>query len=699
MYSRDVVVLCQHAESAFKSANYELARNIYSKIIELDPKNIKAIEGEAYCLANLGNHSAAFAHLEKICDWPEVSAQALYFLGSYYLEKKNIKKAILQFNRSLNIAGDYFEALHDLAAAYATQGDIKSAYWNYQKALAFEKKSKDLYLNLGDLAMMLQKFLDARAYYLKAAELDQSCMYAWLGYGVSSAKLGRYEDALMAFERVIQIDPRCSDVWVHQGDIYNLLKRHDLAAKSYQNAKKLFPSTPFIAGKILHQMMLACHWEFYEDLLEEINIGLRNGERVAEPFGFQALSNSESDLKLCAKTYAEFYFNPLGNFALSKKHSKIKVGYICGEFRDQATSILMAGVYESHNKQDFEIYAFDNGLDDGSPLRKRIEKAFDHFIDIKNITDHDAAKMIAEMEIDILINLNGYFGASRQSIFAYKPAPIQVNYLGFPGTLGANYMDYLIADDTVIPPASYQHYCEKIVSLPNCYQSNDSKRKISDKNFKRSDFGLPDNKFIYCCFNNNYKITPDTFNIWMDILKGTENTVLWLLKDNPLAMNNLLIEAEKRGVSKDRIFFAERIKPEEHLERHQLADLFLDTHPYNAHTTASDAIWAGLPILTYPGTTFPGRVTSSLLSALGVPELIADSQNDYLEKAIKFAAIPESLLIIRQKLKLRRGTSNLFNTAEFTRNIEAAFKLMYSRYLEGLPAEHLRVDNPKACVG
>jgi predicted O-linked N-acetylglucosamine transferase (SPINDLY family) len=692
MSHSEIAALFLLADKYFAAGQYGAARDVYAEAAKKMPANARAIEGMAYCAANLGDHETAFILLKQASDKPEVSAQALYFLGSYYLERQCYDKAIASLNQSMQIAGEYFEGLHDLAAAYASCGDVSSAFTTYKKALTYNNHSPDIHLNLGDLAMNLQWVEDAKQYYLKALTLDQNSAYAWGGYGAALAKLGQYEEALLALNKAVEHNPGLLDVWMHRGDIFNLLKRHDLALESYQKAEKIFPEMPFILGKILHQKMLVCDWNDYEILLSKIQSGIALGKMVAEPFGFQAISESEQELNICAKLFADFYFEKKNSIAVQSQNKKIKIGYVCGEFRNQATSILMTGVYESHNKDDFEIYAFDNGLNDRSPLRGRMEAAFDHMIDIRGMSDQEAAQKIADLKIDILVNLNGYFGASRQAIFAYRPAPIQVNYLGFPGTLGAKYMDYLIADDRVIPPASYQYYCEKIVSLPNCYQANDNKRVISEKQFTRADFGLPQDAFVYCCFNNNYKITPQIFKIWMDVLINTSKTVLWLLKDSELAATNILDQAERHGVSRDRIYFAERCEPSEHLARHQLADLFLDTFPYNAHTTASDALWSGLPILTYVGNTFPGRVTSSLLLGLGVMELIADSQEGYREMAISFANNPLDLLHIRKKIQSKRFTCALFNTEQFTKKLENAFRLMHSRSNANLPPEHCKIQ-------
>jgi len=428
--------------------------------------------------------------------------------------------------------------------------------------------------------------------------------------------------------------------------------------------------------------MLLCDWHDLDQLYSQIEQGLHAGQKVADPFGFQGISTSEADLQACAQLMAEDHYpslNPITANSITYNNPKIRLGYLCGEFRHQATSILMTGVYELHDKNRFEIFAFDNGWDDASELRHRIKNAFIQVIDINKLTDEAAAKLIADMKIDILINLNGYFGDGRQNIFAHRAAPIQVNYLGFPGTMGAPYMDYLIADKTIIPPDRQQFYTEKIIYLPHCYQPNDSKRAIADRQFTRQELDLPENSFIFCCFNNNYKITPKTFDSWMRILSKIEGSALWLLEDNPTAAQNLRNEAQARGIAPDRLIFAPRMSLPEHLARHRQADLFLDTLPYNAHTTASDALWAGLPLLTCYGTTFAGRVAASLLKAIDTPELITYTYEEYEKLAIELALNPAQLKKIREKITNNRDTSPLFDTQGFTQALENVYLEMYSQ--------------------
>ena len=448
----------------------------------------------------------------------------------------------------------------------------------------------------------------------------------------------------------------------------------------------------FNLGRALHQMMQTCDWSGYTSYLRKIDEGVRNGEAMTTPFAYQGLADSELLLIKCAELYCSTVFPEKKQAKITPRRSqKIRVGYVSGEFRNHATTHLMAGVWESHDKETFEIYGFDNGWDDQSDYRARIADSFTQKFDITKLPTSTACELINKNEIDILVNLNGYFGESRQDIFSSKPSPISVNYLGFPGTIGSKCIDYIVADKIVIPEQSKGFYAEKIVYLPFSYQANDNKKKLSTKPVSRNGSNLPAEGFIYCCFNNNYKITPPIFMAWMRILSKSNNSYLWLLADNGSAKQNLQREAKTQGIDPARLLFAERVGLDEHISRHQLADLFLDTLPYGAHTTASDALWGGVPLLTVKGNTFPGRVGASLLEAVGLPEMITHSVEEYEAKAIFLANNPLDLAAVRTKLSANRLTKPLFDTKLFTEHLELGFSMMYDRYRAGLPPDHIEV--------
>ena len=376
-------------------------------------------------------------------------------------------------------------------------------------------------------------------------------------------------------------------------------------------------------------------------------------------------------------------------------HDKIRIAYLSTDFRAHAVAFLIVGIFEHHDKDRFETIAISFSRDDKSETRTRIETAFDRFIDVQEMSDSEVAALMREMEIDIAIDLNGYTGDSRTAILAHRPAPVQVNYLGYPGTMGAPYIDYIIADRMVIPEAQQNHYSEKIVYLPDAYQANDRKRRVADRTPTRSEAGLPERGFVFASFNNTYKIGPEVFDVWMRLLRSIEGSVLWLLEDNAIAGANVKREAQARGVAPERLVFAPRNKPDEHLARHRLADLFLDTLPYNAHTTASDALWMGLPLVTCPGNTFPGRVAASLLNAIGMPQLVTASLAEYEALARKLAGDPAALAAIKAKLAVNRDTHPMFDTARFAGYLESAYVTMWERQQRGdVPASFLVATIP-----
>ena len=617
-----------------------------------------------------------------------------YFLdGCSFLEAEDFSQAEHKFIKSLELIPDRVSTLTNLSAAQLKLKKYSEARSAAQKAISVESDNSEAYLNLGLIELDLKNFESAIKFFDKTLSLKPDYAEAYSNKGATLNELKRYEEAIAHYDKAISLKPDYHKAWSNKGTSLDCLKRHSESVRCYQKSIELNNKDSYLLGLAHHQMMLICDWTNYDNKIVEIFHLVNSGRKGAEPFGFQGIASSEELLKKCAEIYSHDKYPQLDNLTKFSryKHHKIRIGYLCGEFRNQATSILMTRVWELHDKSMFEIFAFDNGWDDGSEYRKRIARAFNNLFDISRLSDLEAAKIIQKNEIDILINLNGFFGLGRQEIFSYKPALCQVNYLGFPGTIGIKYMDYIIADKIVISEESKIHYGEKVAYLPNSYQANDDQRKISDKKFSRAELGLPENAFIFACFNNNYKITPLVFDSWVKILSLVEGSILWLLADNPMAKNNLIKEATARGLDSSRLIFAERLSISEHLARHRQADLFLDTLPYNAHTTCSDALWAGLPVLTLMGSTFPGRVGASLLKAIDLPELITNTKEEYEAMAIELAMNPQKLRDIKLKLARNRLTTPLFDTPLFTKNLETIYIKMMERYQADLQPDHITI--------
>ncbi len=454
------------------------------------------------------------------------------------------------------------------------------------------------------------------------------------------------------------------------------------------------PDLTGVEGDRLHAKMRLCEWNNFDSECAHLIASVRNGNINTTPFVFLTITSSAAEQLECAKLWVK------NKLSLSDTpiwqgerydHKRSRVAYLSADFHQHATSFLMAGLFECHDRSIFETTAISWGPDDNSAMRTRLEASIDRFIDAQSYSDEQIADLVRSLEIDLVVDLKGFTQDLRTSIFARRPAPVQINYLGYPGTMGADYIDYIMADRIVIPEDQRAFYAEKIAYLPDSYQVNDGKRLIADRAFTRSEVGLPPTGFVFCCFNNNYKITPGMFDCWMRMLKQVEGSVLWLLEDNVRAASNLRKEAVARGVNAERLIFAKRMPLADHLARHRLADLFLDTLPCNAHTTASDALWAGLPVLTCLGETFAGRVAASLLNAIGLPELITPTLQAYERMAIELATQPEKLAMIKLKLTESRLTAPLFDTKRFTTHIEAAYTAMYERQQAGLPPDHIIV--------
>ena len=649
--------------------------------------------------------------------------------GVAYNDLKQYVEAIADFDRALAIRANYSEALANKGRALAGLRHYEQALgafdaaltlnpalmeaWigrgntcyelkrnqeslaAYEQAAAFKIDLPDLWLGRGNVYARLRQYDDALAAFDRALALNPGLAEAWIGHANVKYNLEEYDIAIAEYDKALRLNPGLTEAWIGQGSVFNKIKRHDQAAIAFAEVLRSDPNFPFAKGLLLHQKMLCCNWRDVEELIAEIEKDVIAGKLSVEPFGWQGVAKSPRSLQLCAELYNKHYF-PADARAIQNRplyrHDKIRIGYSSGEFRDQATSHLIVGLLESHDRSRFEVYGIDNGYDDQSEIRKRINASVHKIVDISPLGEAAAAAVVRESEIDILVNLNGYFGEHRTDVFAQRPAPIQVNYLGFPGTLGAEYMDYIIADRHVIPADDAKFYTEKIVYLPNCYQANDRKRPIGTPPVGRAECKLPQDSFVFCCFNNNYKIVPEIFECWMRVLQRVDNSVLWLIEDNAIATGNLRQAAAARGVNPERLIFAARVSPTDHLARHRLADLFLDTLPYNAHTTASDALWAGLPIVSCLGSTFAGRVAASLLEAVGLPELVTTTLADYEALAIKLARDSDMLAALKAKLAANRLTCSLFDTRRYTRHIEAAYVTMWERYQRGEPPAHFTVE-------
>lgn len=574
----------------------------------------------------------------------------------------------------------HFDALQLLGLVAFQQGMHEDAIRLFSMALKVNPKHAVTHFHLG-LTFKKSRLLDkALMSFGQAIEIDPQFAQAYQVRGNTFVETANYDLAFKDYQKTIQIKPDSADAFLSIGNLYKRLKQYTQALTAYKSAKAIQPKLPYLNGILFNTKMLLCDWDNFDQDLKELESRIESGVMASAPFPLLALSESQKTLKKSSELYGQMLYptnDALGAFPQRNLNGKMRIGYFSADFHDHATAHLTAELFELHNRDQFEIIAFSYGPITDDPLQVRLRKAFTQFIDVSSKSDLDTAKLARETRIDIAVDLKGYTQDARPGIFAYRAAPIQINYLGYPGTMGMDYYDYLIADKTTVLTYEEEMYSENILYMPHCYQVNDRKRSLSNKSFTRQECGLPENSFIFCCFNNSHKITPNTFNSWMNILKKCKHSVLWLLESQTEASENLRKEALIRGVDPSRLIFAKRLPATEHLSRLKLADLFLDTLPYNAHTSASDALWMGVPVLTQIGKTFPGRVATSLLKALELKSLITVSTSEYESVAVQLAQNPYELREIKSLLLQNKLLAPLFNTPKFVTDLEDLYLKIY----------------------
>ncbi len=629
----------------------------------------------------------------------DMLAQGIFQQGLSLHKQAKLNEARLQYQLTLKLKPNHFDALHMLGVIAAQNQHYQQAVEWLSQAIAINPQHAVTHCNLGYARNALKQSDAAIASYELAIALKPAYADAHYNRGIVLQELKRLIEAVQSYDQAIAYQPDYAGAYYNRGIVLEELNRPAEAVQSYQQAILLKPDYPFLQGMLLSAKMYICDWLEVESQFSILAQKLDRGEKVLQPFQVLNVIDSPALQRKAAEIRIAMSPAAAEPMIENTRQGKIRIGYYSADFHNHATAHLMAQLFEEHDKDSFEWIAFSFGPDAKDPMRNRIAVAFDQFIDVRNQSDREVVELSRKLGIDIAVDLKGFTRDNRTGIFALRAAPLQVNYLGYPGTMGASYMDYLIADHTLIPEYNQSHYAEKIAYLPHSYQVNDARRVIAEKIFSRTELELPDNGFVFCCFNNSYKITPNIFSGWMRILKQVDGSVLWLFESNPAAATNLRKQAENRGVSGERLIFAKRMPQSEHLARHRAADLFLDTLPCNAHTTASDALWAGLPVLTCMGESFASRVAGSLLNAMNLPELITLTTAQFEALAITLATNPARLQHIRHKLQENRLTAPLFNTSLFARHIENAYTQMHLRYRAGLPPAHLQVMPLQSGIG
>ena len=670
------------------------AERAFKQVLRAQPRHAGALNLLAIVMMQSGRLAEAEEFVRRAAKESPGSEVTFYNYGLILKSLGRPDEALERFSQALAINAAVPETWNNRGVVFNNLGRFSEAVADFDKALAINANYADALCNKAKALAALKRFDQAINAYDKALVLNPALAEAWIGRGNVNVELNRYDDAFVDYDKALNAKPYLAEAWVGRGNVFARLQRHDEACEAYDRAFALDPALKYLEGDRLHANQFICNWTNLDAEISHLLTGLKEGKPVGSPFVLTSIPASPADRQRCAQLFCadKFTATPAQWQGTRYKHDRIRVAYLSADFCEHAVSVLLAGVLECHDKSRFEIAAISWAPDGNSAMRDRIRKSVDRFVDVAVLEHAKIAELLRSMEVDIAVDLMGFTLNSRTDIFARRPAPVQVNYLGYPGTMGSEYYDYIIADKTVIPDDQRAFYAEQVVWLPNSYQANDQKRRIAEQSFTRIGCGLPENGFIFCSFNNTYKITPDVFDVWMRLLQKVNGSVLWLLDAGATTSKNLRREAEQRGVSAERLIFAPRMRLDDHLARHRLADLFLDTLPYNAHTTASDALWAGLPIVTCLGPTFAGRVAASLLKAVGLGELVTATLADYEALALKLARDPELLGALKRRLASNRLTAPLFDTPRYTRHIETAYVTMWERCQRGEPPAHFAVN-------
>lgn len=699
----------------------EAALASYRRVLALRPRHVDAHYNLGTLFKRMGRNDEAVSAFKSALALAPDYADGHNGLGIVCEQMGRIEEAIACYRKTLALDPNHVHALNNLGNALRAQGRREEAAACYQKALATRPDDPDAHVNLGNFHAEEGRYADAQALYEKALRLNPRSFEAHFNLGRVLRGQGRLEQAIIHYQQALALGPSRADAHDElgnacrqRGDLeaaaachrqaieidpahvparYNLAEtlklqgRLEEAGTLCEQALALKPDHLQALSGLIHLRQHMCRWEGIEALWDRLRreMTVRADSKVS-PFACLSLPSSAAEQLACAQVWAERELAPIAAarsdlgfiFSARLRQNKLRVGYLSWGFHRHATSFLTAELFELHDRGRFEVFAYGYGPDDGSAIRARIKNACDRFCAVAHESYFATAQRIYRDGVDILVDLTGYTLGARTQIFALRPAPVQVNWLGYPGTMGTDCFDYIVADPFVIPEGMERHYAEKVVRLPDCYQISDRRREVSERTPTREGCGLPARDFVFCCFNQAYKILPDMFEVWMRIMQAVPGCVLWLAEANRWAVENLRREAAARGVAPQRLVFAPRKPLPEYLVQYRLPDLALDTFPYTSHTVASDALWVGCPLATCVGETFASRVAGSILRNAGLPELVTESLEQYERLVIELARSPERLRNIRSRLHEARATCPLFDTPRFVRNLEAAYEEMFS---------------------
>jgi protein O-GlcNAc transferase len=673
------------------------AEPVYRQALSADPKNFDALHLLGVVVAQRGNASEGHDLLRRALQINPGSAEAHINIGRVLIMLDRQEEALVSFDKALNLEPANLLALTNRGATLVKLNRPEEALTSYDQALAVKSDHVEALYNRGNALNVLGRHAEALASFDRVLGLQPRHARALTGRANALRSLGRLDEAVESLDKALAADGTNMVALANRGHILSDLRRYDEALASYERVLGADPAHPTALAGFAFAAISVCDFARSETLRFQLEGKVRDGTAAVPPFTFLSLSGDAALQRQCAEAAVRTAFSPAppplwrGEV---RPHDRIRLAYLSADFRAHATSYLIAELLEGHDRARFEVIAVSTGADDGSETRARIVRAVDQFHDVQARSDAEIARLLFDLQADIVVDLNVHTMGGRLGILARRPAPVQISYLGFPGTSGADFIDYIIVDETLVPPDHQAFFSEKVVYLPDTYALRDTHTKVAARFPTRREAALPDRGIVFCCFNNNYKIAPPVFDVWMRLLRAVRGSVLWLLQDNATAEANLRKEAFARGIDPVRLVFAPRVPHEDHLARHRLADLFLDTVPVNAHTTASDALWMGVPVVTCLGSSFVGRVAASVTRAAGLPELVTGSLAEYEALALGLANEPSRLEELRMRLRSNRSTSALFDAARQRQNLEAAYVQAWTIRQRGGSPESFPVTGP-----
>jgi predicted O-linked N-acetylglucosamine transferase (SPINDLY family) len=668
-----------------KQGKLEETIEAYNKAIALKPDYANAYYNMGIALQDQGKLEEAIEAYNKATALKPDYVKAYNNMGTTLQEQGKLEEAMEAYNKALVIKPDYAEAYNNMGNALQDQGKLEEAMEAYNKAIALKPDYAEAYNNMGNAFKKQGKLEEAIEVYNKALALKSDYAEAYNNMGNAFKKQGKLEEAIEVYNKAIALKPDYANAFYNMAMALQEQGKLEEAIEACNKALVIKPDHEAARTHKLHQQAHICNWE---SIAEDVHLipGLGTSEKDVPPFSLLPLEDAPERHLARSKVYAKVNCpqKPLPlKVRPSKRPKRIRIGYFSTDFKEHPVAYLIAKVLEQHNRDQFEVFGYSIYGSSSCAMRQRLEKSFDSFVDVQSMSDRDIALLARRDNIDIAVDLNGYTTNARTGIFAYRAAPIQINYLGYPGTMGSNFMDYIVSDRFLIPVKNQKYFSEKQLYLPNTYLPTDDTLSISSQPTSRSDLGLPESSIVFCAINNTYKINQHVFDIWMRLLERVSGSVLWLFETNKFVKANLRKEANKRGVKSDRLVFAKKVNHKKYLSQFQQVDIFLDTFTYNAGATASNALWAGLPVVTKIGQNYTARMAGSMLNAVGLPELITETEKDYEALILELATNPKKLSEVKEKLANNRLTQPLFNTELYTKHLENGYQQAYQNYFDG----------------